>query len=260
MILDEIVKQKREEVAQAKARMTRAELERRAAVAAPARDFRGALAEGPGVSVIAECKKASPSKGVIRADYQPAAIARSYEAHGAAAISCLTDERFFQGSLDDLGQVRQATGLPVLRKEFIIDEAQILETRAAGADAVLLICSILERTQLRDFVDVARGLGMAALVELYDLAEIDDAVEFNTGVIGVNNRDLRTFAVDLEHTAEVARLLPDELLLVSESGIATREDVAFVQAAGAKAILVGTAFMSRPDPGQALAELMAGKA
>ncbi|MBN1517230.1 indole-3-glycerol phosphate synthase TrpC [Candidatus Sumerlaeota bacterium] len=248
-VLDKIVEYKKEFVAACKSAKPLAEVRREAEGAPAPRDMLASLRQGDGVHVIAECKKASPSKGVIRPDYDPAAIARSYAMHGAAAISCLTDEKFFQGSLDHLRAVRAAVDISVMRKEFIIDEYQIYEARAAGADAALLICSILDEAQLRDFTALLRELGMHALVEIYDPAETPMALRHNTGIVGVNNRDLRNFEVDLRHTATVAKEVGDSALLVSESGIFTPEDVAYIHSAGAKAILVGEAFMRAEDPG-----------
>jgi indole-3-glycerol phosphate synthase len=256
MILDQIVRHKREEVQAARAKRAHTDVVRQALGAPSAVSLLAALAQGEEVRVIAECKKASPSKGVIRADYNPAEIARAYEEHGAAAVSVLTDRRFFQGSMSDLQRVRQAVSLPLLRKDFIIDEYQIFEARAAAADAVLLICAILDRHQLRDYVEIVEELKMDALVEIHDLRELEAAVENNTGIVGVNNRNLDNFEVDLAQTAEAARLLPDDLLLVSESGIHNREDIEFVASVGAKAVLIGEAFMSAADPGQALKELL----
>lgn len=256
MILDEIVRHKREEVKEARAKRAHTDVVREALAAPAAVSLLASLAKGDGVRVIAECKKASPSKGVIRADYAPAEIALAYEQNGAAAVSVLTDQRFFQGSMNDLRRVRQAVGLPLLRKDFIIDEYQIFEARAAGTDAVLLICSVLDLHQLRDYVEIVAELKMDALVELHDLGELGAAVENNTGIVGVNNRDLSNFEVDIAHTAEVARLLPDDLLLVSESGIHNRDDIDYVASVGAKAVLIGEAFMRAENPGKALHDLL----
>ena len=256
MILDKIIQHKRIEVKEARARHSHTDLVRQALAAPPATSLLASLAKGDGVCVIAECKKASPSKGVIRPDYAPDRIAVAYEQNGAAAISVLTDEHFFQGSMKDFRSVRQAVVLPLLRKDFIIDEYQLFEARAAGADAVLLICAVLDLHQLRDYVAIVNELKMDALVEVHELQELEAAVECNTGILGVNNRNLRSFEVDLAQTAEVARLTPDDLLLVSESGIRNRKDVDFVASVGAKAVLIGETFMRAENPGKALRALL----
>jgi indole-3-glycerol phosphate synthase len=256
MILDEIVHNKRREVEDGKRRRPRTEIERQLACVSGARDFLGALRAKARPAVIAECKRASPSRGLIRDPYDPVAIARSYEANGAAAISVLTDEKYFQGSLADLTAVRNAVSLPVLRKDFIIDEYQIFEARAAGADVILLIAAILGAAQMRDLIEVVRTLGMQALVEVHDEREIERAAAANTGVIGVNNRNLDTLEVDLRTTGRLMPLLPPDALVVSESGIKSREDIAYLREVGVGAVLVGERFMSAPDPGRALAELI----
>ena len=256
MILDTIIENTRREVAARRKATPLSELEAQAKTAGAARDFAGALRAKPRPAVIAECKRASPSRGLIRDPYDPVAIARSYEANGAAAISVLTDERFFQGSLAHLAAVRGAVAVPVLRKDFTIDEFQIIEARAARADVVLLIAAILDRPHLRDLVACVRETGLQALVEVHDARELDRAAESNTGVIGVNNRNLDTLKVDLRQTERLVPLMPPGVLVVAESGIRSRDDLAFVREAGASAVLIGEHFMSAPDPGQALAELL----
>lgn len=281
MILDQILATKRQEVALLP---PVAELERLAAVAAPVRGFKAALERasvevGPGgagagagagtvgglpVAVIAEVKKASPSKGIIRPDFDPVAIARSYEAGGAAALSVLTDLSYFQGSLDYLREIRTAVSLPLLRKDFIIDGAQILEARAAGADAILLIVAAFAgpsadgRTvaELAELLKLTRELGMDALVEVHDEAEMRIAAELKADLIGINNRDLRTFVTDLAVTERVAGLCPEGALLVSESGLFTAAEVRRVHAAGARAILVGESLMRQPEPGAGIGPLL----
>jgi indole-3-glycerol phosphate synthase len=254
-ILDKIVAAKRTEVESARARLPEAELEQRLAYAPPVRDFRAAL-ERPGeVRVIAEIKKASPSAGVLRADFDPVTAAAVYERHGAAALSVLTDEPFFQGHLSYLTAVRQAVAPPVLRKDFLIDRYQLLEARAAGADAVLLIAEILPGEALPRLLREAERLGMQALVELYDPENLPRVLDSGAGVVGVNNRDLRTFTTRLEHTLELAARVPADRCLVSESGVRTRQDVLRLQAAGVKAVLVGETLMRAADPGSKLDEL-----
>jgi indole-3-glycerol phosphate synthase len=253
-ILDRIVASKHAELAAATDPV--AALERRAAAAPSPRDFRAALERGPGVQVIAEVKKASPSAGVIRADFDPVAQARMYEVHGAACISVLTDGPFFQGSLADLAAVRAAVGLPLLRKDFILERRQILEARVAGADAVLLIAEILDDDALHRLMREIDEWKMQALVELYDAENLPRILDAGVSLVGVNNRDLRTFEVRLEHTLELAERMPDGVCLVSESGVRTRADVERLSAAGVRAVLVGETLMRADDPGAKLRELL----
>jgi indole-3-glycerol phosphate synthase len=255
-ILDRIVATKREEIAAARARVGEAELERRIAGLPPARDFRGELMRG-GVRVIAEVKKASPSAGVIRADFDPVAIARAYAANGAACISVLTDEPYFQGSLRYLERVREAVGIPLLRKDFILDRYQLLEARAAGADCVLLIAEILPGEELPRLLREAQDLGLQALVELYDAENLPRVLGAGATLVGVNNRDLRTFAVRLEHTLELAARVPPGVCLVSESGIRDKGDLERLHAAGVRAILVGETLMRAADIGAKLRDFLA---
>jgi indole-3-glycerol phosphate synthase len=254
-IVDEIVAHKREEIHSARARMPEADLERRLVGLPPVRDFRAALERGPGVLVIAEVKKASPSRGVIRPDFDPVAIACAYAANGAACISVLTDERFFEGHLRYLEAIRAAVSVPLLRKDFILDRYQLLEARLAGADCVLLIAEILPGEELAKLLHQSRELGLQALVELYDAENLSRVLASGARLVGVNNRDLRTFEVRLEHTIELARRMPADVCLVGESGIATRADVERVGAAGVKAVLVGETLMRSPDVGAALRAL-----
>jgi indole-3-glycerol phosphate synthase len=248
-ILDQIVASKREEIAAARIRAPEAALERELASAPPARDFRAALDQPETMRIIAEIKKASPSAGVLCADFDPVAIARTYERHGAAAISVLTDGRFFQGSLDDLRAVRAAVSLPVLRKDFLLDRYQVVESRCAGADAVLLIAEILDDTTLRDLLNETHRLGMSALVELHDAAHLPRVIASGARLIGINNRDLRTFVTRLEHTLELAAQVPTDRCLVSESGIRTNADLLRLQRAGVRAVLVGECLMRSRDIG-----------
>jgi indole-3-glycerol phosphate synthase len=254
-ILDRIVAQKRTEIAESRRRVPLPELERRAALAPPPRDFRVALESARGMAFIAEVKKASPSAGVLCADFDPVAIARAYETHGASCISVLTDAPFFQGYLDHLRAVRAAVNLPVLRKDFLLDRYQLLEARAAGADAVLLIAEILDDTTLAELHRSAAELGMQALVELYDPANLPRVVACGARLVGVNNRDLRTFVTRLEHTLDLAARMPDDVCLVSESGIRGRADVERLRAAGVRAVLVGETLMRAANVGAALREL-----
>jgi indole-3-glycerol phosphate synthase len=259
-ILAKIVAVKRDEVAAAKRRRGFASLRSEAEALGGQRDFHAALRQridAGGAAVIAEIKKASPSKGVLREDFRPAEIAASYGRHGAAALSVLTDETFFQGSAAYLEAARAAAALPVLRKDFTIDPYQLFEARALGADAVLLIVAILDDAQLADFEATALALGLAVLVEVHDERELDRALRLATPLVGINNRNLRTFEVSLETTLSMLRRVPGERLVVSESGIHTPDDVRRLRGAGVHAFLVGEAFMRAPDPGVALASLVA---
>jgi len=259
-ILNQIVAVKREEVAAALNKkslsLVRADAESRVLT----RDFVGALrakiAAGK-PAVIAEIKKASPSKGVLCEDFIPADIAQTYAEHGAACLSVLTDVPFFQGCVDYLKQARASCQLPVLRKDFIVDAYQVYESRAMGADAILLIAAILDDAQMKEFESIARSLDMAVLVEVHDAAELARALKLKTPLIGINNRNLQSFEVSLETTLTLMRDVPADRLLVTESGIQTREDVLRLGAAGINAFLVGEAFMRASDPGEALAGLFA---
>jgi indole-3-glycerol phosphate synthase len=254
-ILDMIVASKRYEIEENRARAPARELERRLDQAPPVRDFRAAL-ETPGtVQVIAEVKKASPSAGVLRADFDPVAIARTYVRHGAAALSVLTDAPFFQGRLSYLTKVRAEVDRPLLRKDFILDAYQLLEARAAGADAVLLIAEILSDADMAGLLKAARELGMQALVEFHDTKNLGRALDSGAGLIGINNRNLRTFETRLEHSLELAGRCPADRCLVSESGIHCREDVLRLGEAGFRAVLVGETLMRAPDMGAKLNEL-----
>ena len=257
-ILQRIVAVKREEVAAAKARRTLAEVQAAARRQAPPRGFevalRTAMADGR-AAVIAEVKKASPSKGVLREHFVPAEIAASYARHGAACLSVLTDEAFFQGSAAFLEQARAACELPALRKDFIVDEYQVYESRAMGADCILLIVACLQDDQLAAFESCAHALGMGVLVEVHDSAELERALRLKTALVGVNNRNLRTFEVSLDTTLALRPRVAGDRLLIAESGILVRADVQRLRAAGVHAFLVGEAFMRAPEPGRALAEL-----
>jgi len=253
-ILERILEAKRAEVAAAKKKVPEKELRERAAKAPAARDFVGALrAKRP--AVIAEIKRASPSKGLLREDFDPAAIARSYEKAGAACISVLTDAEFFQGEARHLQEARSACALPALRKDFLIDPYQVSESRALGADCVLLIVACLEDRQMRELETLALKLGMAVLVEVHDAAELERALRLKTPLVGINNRNLRTFETRLETTLDLLPRVPQDRIVVTESGILSRDDVTRMRASSVHTFLVGEAFMRAPDPGAALQAL-----
>jgi indole-3-glycerol phosphate synthase len=256
MILDEIVAYKKEELAGTKRQVTLAEVRTRAFDAGPVRGFGRALAAGSNIRLIAEVKKASPSKGVIRPDFDPVRIAETYERSGAGCISVLTEQKFFQGSLGYLGAIRQAVGLPLLRKDFIIDEYQIFEARAAGADAVLLIAACLDRRRMEDYLGIASELGLDVLVESHTVRELDASLRAGARIIGINNRDLASFAVSLETTFAMLQDIPDDRTVVSESGIRTRDDVVRLEQAGVDAVLVGESLMRERDIGKKVKELL----
>ena len=257
-ILRQIVSVKRDEIGLARRRRDLLSLRRDAEQLGGQRDFVGGLrtkiAAGR-AAVIAEIKKASPSKGVLREKFVPAAIAESYERHGAAALSVLTDEKFFQGAASCLGQARDACALPALRKDFIVDLYQVYESRAFGADCILLIAAILEDGLFRDLEALAHELGMAVLVEVHDRAELLRALRLRTPLLGINNRNLRTFEVTLDTTLGLLADVPADRLLITESGILAKADVERMRDANVHAFLVGEAFMRATDPGAALAEL-----
>jgi indole-3-glycerol phosphate synthase len=255
-ILDEILAHKRGELEEARRRVPERELAARVErMAEPARGFRRALETAPPPAVIAELKRRSPSRGEIRPDFDPVACAKDYAEGGAAALSVLTDERYFGGRLEYLGRVREAVALPVLRKDFLIDPYQIDEARAAGADAVLLIAAALDAASLRALHDRARQRGLDALVEVHDERELAGALEVGATLLGVNNRDLRSFVTDLTLTERLAPAVPPGVLLVAESGISGPADIARLARAGARAFLVGESLMREPEPGRALRRL-----
>ena len=255
-ILDSIVAAKWEEIARAKENVSAEMLRSSLKDAPPVRDFFAPLAAGGDIKLIAEVKKASPSRGVIRPDFDPVEIARTYESAGASCLSILTDEPFFQGRLDYLRQIRSAVKLPLLRKDFILDGYQLLEARAAGADAVLLIAECLDDCNLRKLHNEAIDLGMTPLVEFYEPENLPRVLAAGAQLIGVNNRDLRTFVTDLAHTIRMREKVPLDAVLVGESGIHTRDDVLRLQTAGVDAILVGESLMAQPDIAQAVGRLM----
>ena len=260
-ILERIVAVKRDEIAAARARRSLGSLRDEAESSDARRDLRDFVAALRGrtaagrAAVIAEVKKASPSRGVLREHFVPAAIAASYALHGAAALSVLTDEHFFQGAAAYLRQARAACALPVLRKDFMVDAYQVFEARTLGADCILLIAACLDDARMADLEATATSLGMAVLVEVHDGRELDRALRLETPLVGINNRNLRTFEVSLQTTLDLLPELPDERLLVTESGILVPANVRRMREAGVHAFLVGEAFMRAADPGAALAML-----
>ena len=260
-ILQRILERKREEIAAGAEAEPLRRLAERAATADPVRGFRDALAREVAAgrpAVIAEVKQASPSKGLLRADFDPAAIAHAYAAGGATALSVLTDRDFFRGAPEHLAAARAACGLPVLRKDFVIDPWQVYEARAMGADCILLIVAALGDAALRELHDLATHLGMDVLVEVHDGDELDRALATGADLVGINNRDLRTFETTLETTLALRPRVPEDTLVVAESGIHAHEHVELLRAADVNAFLVGEVFMTAPDPGEKLAELFGG--
>jgi indole-3-glycerol phosphate synthase len=258
-VLKRILAVKREEVAAARLDKPLAAVREEAEAQPAPRDFAGALratiAAGR-AAAIAEIKKASPSKGLIRADFRPAEIAADYEAHGAACLSVLTDRRFFQGSPDYLRAARAASSLPALRKDFLVDPYQVYEARAMGADAILLIAAALDLALMRDLESIALGLGMSALVEVHDEEELDRALQLATPLIGINNRDLKSFTVSVQTTLGLLPRIPAGRIVVSESGIRSPDDLALMRRRGVNAFLIGEALMRQPNPGKALKALL----
>ncbi len=259
MILQEIAEKTRQRVADEKATVPLSEMKKRAEALSPDTGFpfRNALA-APDISFICEVKRASPSKGLIAEDFPYLQIAKDYEAAGAAAISCLTEPFWFKGSDKYLSEIAAAVKLPVLRKDFTVDEYMIYQAKTLGASAVLLICSILSREQLAEYLEIAHRLGLSALVEAHDEEEVQTAVSVGAGIIGVNNRDLKTFTVDINNSARLRKLVPPEILFVSESGIKTPKDVAALRQNGTNAVLIGETLMRSPDKKSAIAELRGG--
>ncbi len=255
-ILDKIVATKKQHVEQAKERISRASLEAQLANAAPPRDFFAALSDAGNIHLIAEVKKASPSAGVIRDDFDPVAIAQTYEAHGATCISVLTDEPYFQGHLDYLTAIRQQVRIPLLRKDFIIDPYQVIEARVAGADALLLIAECLDDCRLRGLCQTTLELGMTPLVEFYEPENLPRALESGADLIGINNRNLKTFETDLNHCIGLRQQIPAEMIMVAESGIRNHQDVQRLIDAGIQAMLVGEHLMRHQDIGRAVEQLL----
>lgn len=259
MILQEIAERTRQRVAEEKSAVPLSEMKKRALDISPDTGFpfKKALA-APDISFICEVKRASPSKGMIAEDFPYLDIARDYEAAGAAAISCLTEPFWFKGSDRYLSEIAAAVKIPVLRKDFTVDEYMIYQAKTLGASAVLLICSILSREQLAEYLEIAHSLGLSALVEAHDEEEVRTAVSVGAGIIGVNNRDLKTFTVDINNSARLRKLVPPEILFVSESGIKTAADIQALRENGTNAVLIGETLMRSPDKKAALDELRGG--
>jgi len=255
-ILQDICEHKRTEIDAAKRAVPEAALVRQLPSAPAVRDFVGALTDKHPMGLIAEVKKASPSAGLIRADFDPVGIAKTYAAHGAACVSVLTDAHYFQGSLDYLKEIRAAIDLPVLRKDFILDRYQVIEARAAGADCVLLIAECLDDAELADLYACATELGMEALIEIYERSNLDRVLRLDPPLVGVNNRNLKTMTTDLGHCVELRKEIPDKVLMVGESGIYKRADVERLQNAGIHAILVGETLMRADDIGSKVDDLL----
>ncbi len=256
MILDDIVAARRADLARAKREVSLAQLAERAMYAEPRRGFAAQLQRLP-LAIIAEVKKASPSRGVIRADFDPVALARAYAAAGAAAISVLTEPRFFQGHIEHLAAIRRAVSLPLLRKDFVVDSYQIAEARAWGADAVLLIVAVLDNPLLRELLAAAGELGLDALTEAHTAAEVERALATGARIVGINNRDLQTFVTNLATAEQLRPLIPADVIAVAESGIESPADIARLQGAGFAVFLVGESLMRAPDPGEQLRRLLA---
>jgi indole-3-glycerol phosphate synthase len=256
MILDDIIAFKRQQLAALMRTIPLSEVKAKARDAGVARGFESALSRPGEVRLIAEVKKASPSKGVIRHDFDPVSIAMEYTKAGAACISVLTETQFFQGKLEYLADIRKEAPLPLLRKDFIIDEYQIHEARAAGADALLLIAACLERARIEDYLGIAKSIGLDVLVEAHTYKELDKTLLAGASIIGINNRNLSTFTVNLGTTLDLLKDIPDDRTVVSESGIQTRDDIVRLQNAGVDAVLIGESLMREKDIGQKVKELL----
>lgn len=256
MILDTIIENKRQEVSKAKAAIPLESIKRRIGGVRPPRDFHKAIDHNGDVRIIAEIKKASPSKGVLRDDFDPVKIALSYREGGASALSVLTDEKFFRGSLSYLRDISIAVDIPLLRKDFIIDPYQVYEARLYGADALLLIVSALAQDELKDLLELTHSLGMSAVVEVHDEAELERALDAGSRIIGINNRDLRTFDVDLGVSARLSRKIPVGIIAIAESGIRSGADIKKLREQGLHVFLIGETFMKAPDPGIELKNLV----
>jgi indole-3-glycerol phosphate synthase len=256
MILDKIIENKRSEVERTKKSIPLDFLKSELQNLDNTKGFYDSISPDGSIKVIAEIKRASPSKGVLRSDFNPVEISKSYASGGASAISVLTDSRFFKGSLEHLKDIRSSVEIPLLRKDFIIDPYQIYESRFYGADAILLIVAALESTILRELLELAHSLDMDAIVEIHDQRELDKAIEAGSKIIGINNRDLRTFAVSLETSLRLCRLIPREKIIISESGIGSSEDIKRLRAAGISVLLIGETFMRAHSPGEELRKLL----
>jgi indole-3-glycerol phosphate synthase len=256
MIISRIIEEKRRIIEEAKRNRPAEDIVKEAKAACIRSSFKKNISRPHHINLIAEIKKASPSKGILRGDFNPSKIAVTYQASGASAISVLTDERFFEGKLEYIKKVKDSVSLPVLRKDFIIDEYQIYETAAEGADAVLLIAELLSSNEIAVFFNLATSLGLDVLTEVHSEEDVEKAVAANADIIGINNRDLHTFRVDLSITQKLIRLLPQNRIKVSESGIRSHEDVMFLKSLGVNAVLIGEAFMEAQDIGQKVREVM----
>jgi len=256
VILDEILAQKRKEVEQTKAGLSKEDIVTRTAGLPHPRDFKSAIAKPGRINLIAEIKKASPSRGIIREDFDPAGIARIYQDSGAQALSVLTDEQFFKGSLGHLRQVRTVTAIPILRKDFIIDQYQIYQSFLAGADAVLLIAGLLSKNKLVDFLSIAAGLGMSSVVEVHSTEDVEKIQGMDVQIVGINNRDLTSFKIDLGTTGRLIEALPKNTIVISESGIKTSRDVKRLKDLGVKAVLIGETFMASADIAEEIRQVM----
>lgn len=256
MILDTIIAHKQKELQTEQEQVPLAVLESKLESVSPTKDFRRAISQPDNINLIAEVKKKSPSKGIIRKDFDPIQIAKTYTENGAAAISVLTDVQFFDGSLEYLSSIREVVDVPLLRKDFTIDPYHIYQARIAGADAILLIVAVLTPEQLHDFIDIATSLSLASLVEVHTEAELEVALDVGAEIIGINNRDLRTFRTDLATTFRLRESIPAGKVVVSESGIYTRADVESLRNTGVNAILVGESLMRSPDIGKQMCELI----
>ena len=256
MILSRIIEEKRKVIEEAKRIKPQDELLRDIKSLSVKSSFKKNVSRPHHINLIAEIKKASPSKGILRGDFNPVKIAITYQANGASAISILTDERFFEGKLEYLVKVRSNVSIPILRKDFFIDEYQIYETVAAGADAILLICDILSMAELARFYSIATGLGLDCLVEVHNEEDVEKALAIDAAIIGINNRDLHTFKVDLSVTQRLIRMVPQSKVIVSESGIKCYEDIMFLKSLGVNAVLIGEAFMESDDITAKMREIM----
>ena len=254
MILDDIVEHKKEELKRASRKLPLSELKNRLKGLPAPLNFYTIASRDNSLKVISEVKKASPSRGIICSDFDPVRIAKSYEAAGAAAISVLTDEKYFQGKLDYLSEIRKAVNVPLLRKDFTIDPYQIYEARMYGADIVLLIVAILDKPRIVEYLDIINSLGLSAIVEVHNAEELSIALDAGSSIIGINNRDLRNFEVSLDTTVELIKFIPKDTVVISESGISNPEDIRMLRKLGVNTFLIGESFMKSPDPGSKLKE------
>ncbi|MBU0683380.1 MAG: indole-3-glycerol phosphate synthase TrpC [Candidatus Omnitrophota bacterium] len=256
MMLSKIIEEKRREIDKAERKISLNDLKKKAESLYIRSTFKKNISRKGHINLIAEVKKSSPSKGIIRANFDPAKIALAYQAAGAGAISVLTDERFFDGKLEYLKMIKERVTVPVLRKDFIIDEYQIYESAVSGADAILLIAHILTQEELKRYLDITKSLGMETLVEVHNEEEVNKALAVAAPIIGINNRDLRTFNVDISITQRLVRLIPDTKTIVSESGISSYEEIMFLKSMGVNAVLIGETFMRAENIGEKVRELM----